>query len=291
VDAIEWAAVGILTQAWGKNHEDLHLLADDAVAEAEQILTSQGKEKQLQQFQAKIAVARQRDLVLKLTWNGSADLDLIVEEPLGTVCSRKNKFSRGGGVLVHDGFGPKAQNAYELYVCPMAAAGEYKLTVHYVVGEVVAKQAKLTIIRHQGGLDETTTTQSVSLAGTDTVLRLGLKSGRRTELSADVPVTGYLPAAPPADRYKVASQIQRADYSSADQAKAIERVRHQEVLRQNGGFQAAVQPIVRTFGEGVQLGAMAVVSPDRRFVRLNLNPTFTAITDVFTFTFAGTQQK
>jgi hypothetical protein len=32
---------------------------------------------------------------------------------------------------------------------------------------------------------------------------------------------------------------------------------------------------------------MAVVSPDRRYVRLSLAPTFTAITDVFTFSFAG----
>lgn len=288
VDAIEWAAAGILTQAWGKDHEQLHRLAEDAVAEAELLIKNQGTKDRLAQFQAKIADAKQRDLVLKLTWNGNSDLDLIVEEPLGTICSRKNKFSRGGGVLVHDGFGPKAQNSYELYVCPMAAAGEYKVTVHYVVGEVVAKQAKLSIIRHQGTPEETTSSQIVNLAGTDTVLRLGLKSGRRTELAAEVPLTAIIPRTTQPDPVKVVSAIRQAGYTQADQARHIEQVRRQDVLFQNlGGFQAATQPVVRNFSEGVQMGAMAVVSPDRRYVRLSLSPTFTAITDVFTFAFAG----
>jgi hypothetical protein len=287
-DGIEWAAAGILTQAWGKDHETLHQLADDAVAEGVQLLKKPESKERLKQFQAKIADARQRDIVLKLTWNGDADLDLIVEEPLGTICSRQHKFSRGGGVLVHDGFGPKPQNAYELYVCPMAVAGKYKVTIHYVLGNVVAKQFKLTIIRHQGTPQETTSSQVETLAGVDTYLSFGLISGRRTDLAAEVPVTANIPRPAQQDRYKVVSDIRQADYTPEDQARRIEQVRRSEVYRQNfGGFRAAVQPVIQNFSEGVHMSAMAVVSPDRRYVRLSLAPTFTAITDVFTFSFAG----
>ena len=45
--------------------------------------------------------------------------------------------------------------------------------------------------------------------------------------------------------------------------------------------------VVTTISEGVSLGAMAVVSGDRRFVRLNVSPVFSTLTDVFTFSFVN----
>lgn len=287
-EALEWAATGILTQAWLKDHEALHRQADEAVAEAEPLFQKRGNPERLKQFKDQIAAARQRDLVLKLTWNGDADLDLSVEEPLGTVCSRSQKYSRGGGVLVHDGVGPKPQNTYELYVCPAASAGDYRLTVRYLFGNVVAKQAKLTIIRHQGTLQETTSSQAVTITGDETILRVTLKEGRRTGLG---PVIGeYVPERPQPfkTRHQIAGEIMQAAHSQESRERRAEYLRQQDILLQNlGGFQAAVAPVVQSIPEGVAMGAMAVVSPDRRYVRLNLNPTFTAITEVFTFTFAG----
>jgi hypothetical protein len=45
------------------------------------------------------------------------------------------------------------------------------------------------------------------------------------------------------------------------------------------------QPVITVLSEGVQNTAMAVISGDRRYVRLTMQPMFTAITDVNTFTF------
>ncbi len=287
-EALEWAATGILTQAWMKDHEALHRQAEEAVIEAEELFKKQGNPARLKQFHDLIAMARQRDIVLKLTWNGDADLDLSVEEPLGTVCSRQQKYSRGGGVLVHDGVGPNPQNAYELYVCPVAAAGDYRVTVRYLYGNVVAKQAKLTIIRHQGTPQEKTSSQAVTIAGENNVLRLTLKEGRRTELGPELPreLTAIPP--PPRTRQQMVSQVLQVAHSAESRQAQQEYIRQREILMQNfGGFRAAAQPIVQSVPEGVQLAAMAVVSPDRRYVRLSLNPVFTAITEVFTFTFAG----
>ena len=291
-EALEWAATGILTQAWMKDHEALHQQAEQAVAEAEQLFEKRGNAARLKQFREQIASARQRDLILKLTWNGNADLDLVVEEPLGTVCSRQQKYSRGGGVLVHDGVGPKPQNAYELYVCPVASAGDYRVTVKYLLGNVVAKQAKLTIIRHQGTPQETTTSQAVAIVGEESVLRLTLKSGRRTELGPIQPDQVSALDRPRKTRHQVAAEILQAGHTQEALEERAEYIRQRDILFQNlgqnlNGLQAAVQPIVQVIPEGVQAGVSAVVSPDRRYVRLGINASFTAITDIFTFTFAG----
>lgn len=54
-----------------------------------------------------------------------------------------------------------------------------------------------------------------------------------------------------------------------------------------GAFAAAQQPVIVVLNEGTSLSVQAVVSNDRRFVRLTLVPFFSTITQVNTFTFAG----
>jgi general secretion pathway protein D len=54
-----------------------------------------------------------------------------------------------------------------------------------------------------------------------------------------------------------------------------------------GDFAVAQQPIITILPEGTSLNVQAVVSDDRRFVRLNLVPFFSQITAVDTFTFDG----
>lgn len=57
-----------------------------------------------------------------------------------------------------------------------------------------------------------------------------------------------------------------------------------------GDFAVAQQPVVVVLSEGTQLNVQAVVSDDKRFVRLTLNPMFTQINDVDTFTFEGSRR-
>lgn len=54
-----------------------------------------------------------------------------------------------------------------------------------------------------------------------------------------------------------------------------------------GDFAAAQQPVIVVLNEGTSLSVQAVVSPDRRFVRLTLVPFFSRIGDVQEFTFEG----
>jgi len=56
-----------------------------------------------------------------------------------------------------------------------------------------------------------------------------------------------------------------------------------------GAGAVGYQPTITTLSEGVTLSAQAVVSADRRYVRLSLAPAFTAVTGVESFTFLSGQ--
>ena len=56
-----------------------------------------------------------------------------------------------------------------------------------------------------------------------------------------------------------------------------------------GDFAAAQQPVIVVLSEGTFMTVQAVVSNDRRFVRLTIVPFFSKIGNVQTFTFQGTQ--
>jgi general secretion pathway protein D len=56
-----------------------------------------------------------------------------------------------------------------------------------------------------------------------------------------------------------------------------------------GDFAAAQQPVIVVLNEGTHMTVQAVVSNDRRFVRLTVVPYFSRIGEVRTFQFTGTQ--
>ena len=58
-----------------------------------------------------------------------------------------------------------------------------------------------------------------------------------------------------------------------------------------GDFAAAQQPVITVLSEGTSLSVQAVISPDRRFVRLTLVPFFSKIGQVQTFTFTGSSSS
>jgi general secretion pathway protein D len=58
-----------------------------------------------------------------------------------------------------------------------------------------------------------------------------------------------------------------------------------------GDFAAAQQPVIVVLNEGTSLSVQAVVSNDRRFVRMTMVPFFSQIGDVNTFTFEGSESS
>ena len=59
----------------------------------------------------------------------------------------------------------------------------------------------------------------------------------------------------------------------------------QRLAASRSGRNPGFSPVITTLPSGAQLGASAVVSPDRRYVRMNLQPFFSSVGPVQTFTF------
>lgn len=290
-ESIRWAAVGILTTAWTRDYERLHREAETALRAAQQDLHEQGRHNHAAEMATALGDALKRDLVLELAWNGHGDLDLIVEEPSGTVCSFDFPQSPGGGVLVRDGYGPQQKNCYEKYVCARGAAGNYRVRINHAWGDIVGKRARLTVTRYKGSSHESVQSFPIQLAEHDRIVWIALPHGRRSERR---PVEG-------GGVSKLDPRLMKAAHpASADDAHAVAAAREfaRSRRRRSGGapvgsragnFSAVgFQPIVALIPDGVSMNASAVVSADRRYVHISATPVFTALSDVFTFSFINT---
>ncbi len=284
-DAVGWAASGILTYAWTKDYAKLHQEAESAVEESRRKLIREGRDEAAASLAEALAQARQRDLVIRLTWAGKGDLDLIVEEPPGTVCSFDLPQSPGGGVRVHDGYGPVQSNCYEHYVCAFGMPGDYRIRIRHAAGDIVGKRAQLTVIRYQGTSKEDVRRFTVSLDDRDKTIRLTLSEGRRTELTKTHPREM---SAMPRRRRGLLQEIGALDAGARLAQRQFGASRRLAQQKQNLQFNSqgvGYQPIISVLSEGVNMSAMAVISGDRRYVRLSVVPSFSTITGVNTFSF------
>lgn len=268
--AVVWSAPEVLTYSWNKEREKLNKLAEQTSAEAESAFIKSGDLVKAYEIRTAMQRARRLDLVIRLEWNGQGDIDLKVKEPGGSVCSVIKPMTAAGGVFIHDGFGPNQQQCYEEYLCPLGLPGEYQAVVSHITGNIVGKRARLVIVRDKGTPREETTTETVFLGSTDQTVRLSLTNGRRRVANAQPQVID-----------------KQASSNAASLPPAyLAQLGNAGAVGQAGFVTGAVgfTPVVTTISEGVRMGAMATVSGDRRYVRISVEPIFSTITDVFTFT-------
>lgn len=278
--AVSWAACGILSYAWTHDYAALHREAENAALEAEQWQRRSGDAAGADAIKAALAEAQRRDMTIRVDWSGKGDLDLIVEEPSGTICSFEERETTGGGVLTHDGYGPSRENCYEEYICAFGRPGNYRVRVKQAWGDVVGNRAQLTIVRDAGGPDQQTESRTVRLDGGQAMIEIAVAAGRRSEertvSTLDIPSRF--------DESSVARRnaplndplLQRAATEEFNESRL-------RLVRQAGAV--GYNPVIVVIPEGAQNTATAVVSADRRYVRLSMSPLFTNITDVIPFSF------
>jgi hypothetical protein len=279
-EAVSWAACGILSYAWTSDYATLHREAENAALEAEQWQRKGGDAPSADAIKTAIAEAQRRDVTIRLDWSGKGDLDLIVEEPAGTVCSFEDRETSGGGVLTHDGYGPTPENCYEEYICAFGRPGNYRVRVKHAWGTIVGNRARLTIVRDAGGTAPQTETRTVALDGGEAVIEVAISSGRRSEertvSTLDVPSKFDERAIPRRNDRIGDRREQRAASDEFNESRL-------RIARRAGAV--GFQPIIAVIPEGAQNTATAVVSADRRYVRLSMSPLFSNITDVIPFSF------
>jgi hypothetical protein len=335
-EAIGWTAPGVLRTAWTKDHEDLHREAEDAALDAQRALKSIGRQSQAEALRAAMSQARTRDLFVRLQWAGDGDLDLSVEEPLGTICSVIDPQSRGGGVHMHDGYGPDPNNCYEQYVCAFGSPGVYVVRVRRVDGSIVGKRAQLNVVLNQGGPNESSQTFVLKLDKDLAAVRIPVPNGRRRQLAPERQTTeGHTALLNKLIEFVANSPSPRSIRWSALPSAfapgvAIPRARRSsrvvaagaasgnlvggqggtgsQTIGQFGvggvgagggvpfvtggtavgnGLAVGFEPQITIVPEGSMMTAAAVVSADLRYVRLAVVPSFSTLSEVFTFTFVG----
>ena len=306
-DDVQWAACGILEQDWTSDFQTHHRLALNAVAETERHLRQTKQLAAADKLHQAVTVAQVQDVVVRVEWSGTGDIDLSVEEPLGEVCSCVNAVTNGGGFHTHDGFGPRADHSYEEYVCPRAVTGEYTLRLKLTFEKLVADRALVTITTHKGTADEAVRKETVNFRNGPPVVKFRVAGGRRQD-QRDVAVfkrpAGKAALAAPGVVRKGGRKAPPKDFGE-ELVQFMERATNKKSVTLvngqipggggaggagGGGVQVvggvvAQQPIIQVIPEGSSLTVLPIVSADRRYVRLSLSPVFSTITDVFTFTF------
>ncbi|HBU38401.1 MAG TPA: hypothetical protein DEB70_11435, partial [Planctomycetaceae bacterium] len=154
VDALRWTCAGILAHEWPPLQKNVPARAARLAKSTIERLVSEGKEEQARYFQQVIDTSLIRDLDVKLTWNGDADIDLIIEEPPGTICSIASPRTNSGGILIDDNhssvFEGNTGVRMERYVVTNAFPGTYKVLVSRATGKVTAGFITAEVTSHKG---------------------------------------------------------------------------------------------------------------------------------------------
>jgi hypothetical protein len=168
-----------MKQDWPADNKDLQELAlikSEALARK---LRQPGNDQAQNAATASIKEKGRRDLVVKLAWQGDADLDLQVKEPVGSICNPTNTQTVGGGVFLGDSL---TEAGLETYTAAEAFKGNYEIRVKKVWGKTLGDKAQVRIIHNQGTAQQHEDIFSIDLTK-NAPLVVKVAEGRRTELA------------------------------------------------------------------------------------------------------------
>jgi hypothetical protein len=292
---IQWATVGILSQAWPTREAEIEKTASRVAFATLAELEKEGRDTELVAYRTRLNAATVRDCVVKISWTGDADVDFEVEEPTGAVCSLGDPRTVAGGVNLGDAYASDNRDASpvlsESYVCPEGFAGTYRVRIHRVWGDVAAGKVTVDVYRHLGSDHAEHERRQLDLTDKDAMVVFDLDTGRRKEPLETAQLAGAVERQQQISRAVLAQQIDSASDASILSSRSDEMRRRRALGALGFGGAVGYQPIIQTLPEGAQMSIQGVISADRRYVRISVSPTFSTIGDVQTFTFAGAGEE
>jgi len=292
VAGLRWACPGVLAHDWPASQRDVAVRAARLAKATIERLRTEGQATDAEAFRAAVDAALVRDLVIDVSWTGDADIDIAVQEPTGSVCSVATPRSVSGGTLLADGeAGGDGTTHRERYIATQAFPGDYRVLVRRSWGKVAADTVTAEITIHKGTDREQSLRRQIRLGADEHILAVPLPEGRRREPLFDAQIAQDVAAHQTLGRAVLAQQL--AAITDPEAVAALSRSRGAPLGRPVPGLpffnRGAVgyQPIVTTLPEGVNLFARAVVSADRRYVRITAVPLFSGVGTVTTFSFSG----
>ncbi len=285
--SMTWAAGQLLSRDWLADNSKLHEVAKEKLRTLAAELAKAGKKDAADKLLAHLQDAQRRDLELTLAWeNGqsAADLDLIVEEPVGSFCSWRNRQTVGGGILLGGEIGSKKQT----YVGAEAFPGVYKVSIERVFGHPLGDKAQLRVVRHKGTPQENEEIITISLDSKEPV-QVKLDGGRRKHV-AEVPppsaVRRLAETAREPSTNDALSQLQRlADPAGSTLDGRVPygvdapgtQIGDERVPDPSKHDLVAYQTRVSPANSAVDVIVQTTFSADRRYVRLGVAPVFNVV--------------
>lgn len=297
IQGIQWACAGVLSKAWLS--EDT-AIQDKATRVARATLLELHEQKRIEeakQFESALNHALVRDCVVRISWTGDADIDLMVEEPAGTICSFRSPRSTAGGVLVGESLAKanSAEGHTETYICPEGFSGQYRMLVKRVWGKVTAGKVTVDIYTNYNTDKQKHIREQIPLGDKDALVMFDVPNGRRKEALAEQQVANVAKVQMAVGRAVLAQQLDAASSRSdalQDYAQAV------AIAQKQGRWLApprrnavGYRPVITTLPEGANMTATAVISADRRYVRITAVPFFSLIGEVQTFNFSSGAQS
>jgi hypothetical protein len=290
-EAMQWAAGNLLSRDWPVENQELHDKAKDKLNALTRLLEGEKREDDASRMAAAVQRQQHRDLVINLTWQGEADLHLEVKEPVGTICTPSQRQTPGGGVLLG---GTCSEPNRESYLAAQGFSGDFEVRVRRVWGRPLGSKATVEIIEHQGTPQETLRRETV-VVDQSNVFKISLSQGRRKTLAHVPPASAYQkPKAAVAQAGAKGGIIEKLR-SVADPDLYGSKASMRGGIASSGSpvgpdFQPpppggggpggpgqppiVQQPIVSPFANNLDMTAQAMVTADRRYVRLSVAGTF-----------------
>ncbi|KAA5547347.1 VWA domain-containing protein [Roseiconus nitratireducens] len=294
--AMTWACEGVLSQAWPDKYKPVvdkaKLLARSTYAE----LMEAGRTEEAAEFGQALKMAAAHDVVVRVSWTGDADIDLAVEEPGGTVCSMENRSTAGGGTLLADaypGYGEDSSGTVsETYLCPRGFSGQYRLLVRKVWGEVSTGNVTVEIVTDAGRPEQNFIRKEIPLTEKDALCVFQVKNGKRKEKLGEAQLAHLR------DVQRDMNQQVLGQFVGGNDSAQVLRDLFSDVQRLTGGTggiagnpffgrgnAVGFQPQLTVLPTGASLSTLAIISADRRYVRISPAPFFSQVGDVTTFNF------
>ena len=178
----------------------------------------------------------------------------------------------------------------EAYVCPEAFAGEYRVLMRNVWGKPTSGKVTIDIYTHFGSTQQSVIHEQIPLDDKNALVTFKLDSGRRKDALTEAQVAQVAKAQTiqnVANRALLAQQIGNGSNSAAQSFS--NSLGTAAGLGFVPGFfmRGAVgyRPVITQYPTGANFSSNAVISADRRYVRVSPSPTFSQITEVNTFNF------
>jgi hypothetical protein len=176
-DAVE----RLFSLGWPGQDDYLRQDAANQVEALAKTVREDGQAQKADELLAKLAASQARDVFVRLTWDGDADFDLLVEEPLGATASYQIPRTVFGGAIVKNGY---HNHPEEVYVCPRGFDGDYTIRVSTIYINEIKPVTRLTLetVVHEGTGAEKKETHQLSTDKSNAPVVIHLTAGRRKKV-------------------------------------------------------------------------------------------------------------